>query len=212
MGNENNNQGDKGDWGKRGRAKAGYEYLLAYKITVPIEDYTDEFCKRWIDKFSRTYDQMVQAARSGSRNIVEGNQQEGLKGYIKLAGIARGSLAELLKDYYRYARQHSLMIWEKEKCEREIGEIREIWGVIRGAPTLPDSPDFPSLPDNPEKAVNLMVTLINQAVYLQDKLIASLKDKHMKEGGLTEELYRKRTEYRRGSKGDQGNKGNRGDL
>src|SRR3989338_3930135 len=83
MGNQENNQGNKGR-----PYKAGYEYLLVYKITVPIEDYTDEFCKRWIDKFSRTHDQMVQAARSGSRNIVEGNQQEGLK--VKKNPAARG--------------------------------------------------------------------------------------------------------------------------
>jgi len=195
MGNQENNQGDKGNKGRP--YKAGYEYLLVYKITVPIEDYTDEFCKRWIDKFSRTHDQMVQAARSGSRNIVEGNQQEGLKGYIKLAGIARGSLAELLKDYHGYARKNGLEVWEKERCEGEIREIGEVWGVIRKTPTLPDNPDFPDLPENQEIAVNLMITLINQALYLQDRFITSLKDKHMKEGGLTEELYRKRMEYRR---------------
>ncbi|MBU3979331.1 four helix bundle suffix domain-containing protein, partial [Patescibacteria group bacterium] len=61
----------------------------------------------------------------------------------------------------------------------------------------PDSPNFPNLPKDPEKAVNLMITLINQANYLIDKLIISLKEKHMKEGGLTEELYRKRVEYRK---------------
>ncbi|PJC32767.1 four helix bundle protein [Candidatus Roizmanbacteria bacterium CG_4_9_14_0_2_um_filter_36_12] len=177
--------------------KAGYEYLLAYKITVPIYDYTVEFCKRWIDYKSRTKDQMEQAVRSGMQNISEGNQLQGLKGYIKLSGVARGSLEELLKDYYAYARQHSLAIWPKEKCIREIGEIREIWEIIRENPSLPDSPSFPSLPSSPEKAVNLMITLIKQANYLIDKLIISLKEKHMREGGLTEELYKKRAEYRK---------------
>lgn len=184
------NRGNKG-------YKAGYEYLIAYKITVPIYDYTVEFAKRWINRYSRTTDQMEQAARSGTMNIAEGYQEEGLKGYIKLAGVARGSLEELLKDYLAYARQHKLQVWSKEKCLREIGEIREIWEVIRATPTLPDSPNFPNLPDNPEATVNLMVTLINQAIYLIGKLIASLKDKHMREGGLTEELYRKRVEYRK---------------
>jgi len=177
--------------------KAGYEYLLAYKITVPIYDYTVEFCKRWIDYKSRTKDQMEQAARSGMQNISEGNQLQGLKGYIKLSGVTRGSLEELLKDYFAYARQHKIQIWEKEKSKREIREIREIWEIIRKNPTLPDSPNFPSLPSSPEKAVNLMITLIKQANYLIDKLIISLKDKHMKEGGLTEELYKKRVEYRK---------------
>ena len=183
------------------KKRAGYEYLLAYKITVPIYDYTVEFCNRWIGKFSRTYEQMVQAARSGMQNILEGNQQEGMKGYIKLCGIARGSLEELLKDYQAFLRQRGLAIWPREKAIREIGEIGEIWGILKKTSTLPDIPNFPYLPDNPEKAANLLITLINQANYLIDKLITSLKDKHMREGGLTEELYRKRIEYRKKEKG-----------
>jgi restriction system protein len=178
------------------KKKAGYEYLTAYKITVPIYDLTVEFCNKHISKFSRTHDQMVQAARSGMQNILEGNQQEGMKGYIKLSGIARGSLEELLKDYHAFLRQRRMDLWGRERVIREIREIREIWQVIKSNPTLPDSPNFPKLPHDPEKAANIMITLINQANYLIDKLVLSLKDKHMKEGGLTEELYRKRKEYR----------------
>lgn len=178
------------------RKRAGYEYLIAYKITVPIYDYTVEFCRRWIAKNSRTNDQMIQAGRSGMQNILEGNQQEGIKGYIKLCGIARGSLEELLKDYHSFLRQRNLKIWEKEKAVREIGEIGGIWEIIKRSSVLPDSPNFPDLPDNPEIAANFLITLICQANYLIDKLVLSLKDKHMKEGGLTEELYRKRREYR----------------
>lgn len=84
----------------------------------------------------------------------------------------------------------------KEEVLREIREIGMIWGIIKNNPTLPDSPNFPNLPEDKKKAVNLMITLINQANYMIDKLIISLKDKHMKEGGLSEEFYRKRTEYR----------------
>jgi len=176
--------------------KAGYEYLLAYKITVPIYDLTVEFCNSYISKYSRTYDQMVQAARSGMQNISEGNKQQGLKGYIKLSGVARGSLEELLNDYKAYARQNKLVIWSKEKSLKEIREIGEIWKVVKSMPTIPDFPNFPHLPQNSEKAVNLMITLINQANYLIDKLIISLKDKHMKSGGLSEQLYRQRKQYR----------------
>ena len=111
-----------GDQGEK--KKAGYEYLLAYKITVPIYDYTVTFCNRWIDKRSRTHDQMVQAARSGMQNISEGYVQEGTKGYIKLSGIARGSLEELLKDYMAFARQNSLSLWSKEKATTEKTENR----------------------------------------------------------------------------------------
>lgn len=179
------------------KAKAGYGYLLAYKITVPIYDYTIEFCKRWIDYHSRTKDQMEQAARSGMQNILEGSKEESLKSYIKLAGVARASLEELLNDYLSFARQNKIQIYTKDKSIREIGEISKIWEIIKRNPVLPNLPDFPHLPNHPETAVNLMITLINQANYLQDKLILSLKEKHMKEGGLTEELYRNRVEYRR---------------
>ena len=191
------------------KRKAGYEYLLAYKITVPVYDYTVEFCRRWVDRRSRTVDQMVQAARSGMQNISEGNKQQGMKGYIKLSGVARGSLEELLKDYAAYARQKKLVIWPKERAIREIGEIRKIWEIVRATPNLPDNPNFPDLPSDPTKAVNLMITLVNQANYLLDKLIASLKDKHMRGGGLTEELYWKRVEYRKKMQGDKGDMGNR---
>lgn len=179
------------------KKKAGYEYLLAYKLTVPIYDLTVQFTDRFIEKYSRTHDQMTQAARSGMQNIAEGNKQQSLKGYIKLSGVSRGSFEELLNDFISFARQKKLEIWQKEKVLREIGEIREIWKIIKINPTLPDIPNFPDLPKNPEKAVNLMITLINQTNYLLDKLIASLKEKHMKEGGLTEKLYRKRIEYRK---------------
>ncbi|MBA3047639.1 four helix bundle suffix domain-containing protein [Patescibacteria group bacterium] len=176
--------------------KAGYEYLLAYKVTVPIYDLTVEFCNSYINRYSRTHDQMVQAARSGMQNISEGNKQQGLKGYIKLSGVARASLEELLNDYKAYARQNRLEIWTKDKSIREIREIRETWNIIKLNSTLPDSPNFPNLPKDHEKAANLMITFINQANYLIDKLIISLKEKHMREGGLTEALYRKRKQYR----------------
>lgn len=181
------------------KKKAGYEYLLAYKITVLIYDYTVEFCKRWIDYKSRTRDQMEQAARSGSANILEGAKQNSLAGYIKLCGVARGSLEELLKDYLTYARQHGIAIWGKDRAIREIREIGEIWEIIRKNPTLPDSPDFPHLPNLPDQAVNLMITLIHQANYLTDKLIKSLEEKHTREGGFSENLLKKRLEFRKKS-------------
>lgn len=189
--------------------KPGYEYLLAYKITIPIYDYTVEFCHRCspysphrpgISNFTplpstRSYDQMIQAARSGTQNIAEGYKQQGLKGYIKLSGVNRGSLEELLKDYITYARQNKIPIWPKEKAKK-IREIGVIWEIIKKNPALPDSPNFPDLPNNSEIAVNLMITLINQANYLIDKLIPSLMEKHRTEGGLTEKLYRERKRTR----------------
>ena len=189
--------------------QAGYEYLLAYKITVPIYDYTVVFCNRAHPNLppsptrpypplssTRTFDQMIQAGRSGMTNIPEGATQESLASYIKLAGVAKGSLEELLKDVLAYTRQNKIPIWPKEQVEREVRELREVWEILRKTPTLPNNPNFPDLPASLEKAVNLLLTLLNQTTYLQRKLIDSLNDKHMKEGGFTENLYRKRMEYR----------------
>ncbi|MBI2020060.1 four helix bundle protein [Candidatus Daviesbacteria bacterium] len=185
-----------GNQDDQGKKKAGYEYLLAYKVTVPIYDYTMEFVKRWVDPYSRSKDQMEQGARSGTQNIPEGYKQQSLSGYIRLAGVARGSLEELLKDYLAFARQNRVEVWEKERVMREIGEIEEIWEILKKTPTLPSNPNFPDLPKDKQKAVNLLITLINQANYLIDKLISSLKEKHMKEGGLSEKLYKARKKFR----------------
>lgn len=179
------------------KKQAGYEYLLAYKLTVPIYDLTVEFVKKYIDFKSRTKDQMEQAARSGMQNIPEGYKQQSLAGYIRLAGVSRGSLEELLKDYLSFARQNKIEIWDKERDKREIREIGEIWEIIRKFPYLPSQPNFPSLPTDITKAVNLLITLIQQANYLIDKLIISLKEKHTKEGGFSEKLLQKRLEFRK---------------
>jgi len=176
--------------------KAGYEYLLAYKITIPIYDYAVAFADKYISRFSRTHDQWTQAARSGTQNIAEGYKQQSLAGYIKLSGVARGSLEELLKDCLAYCRQNHLTVWSAEKAKREIREIGEIWVILRKTPTLPDNPNFPDLPAHPEQAINLLLTLINQANTLIDRLIMSLKEKHMREGGFTENLYKQRKNFR----------------
>src|SRR3989344_3674948 len=199
------NKGNRGNMGTEYKPKAGYEYLLAYKITVPIYDYTVELSRRCKSPdypdfpnlpSTRSHDQIVQAARSGMSNIVEGKKQQSLKGYIYLSGIARGSLDELLKDFHTYARQNKIPIWSPDRCKREIREIRVIWEIIRKTPTLPDSPNFPNLPYEKDIAINMLITLTKQANYLLDKLILSLHEKHKKTGGLTEKLYKERKSYR----------------
>jgi len=171
------------------KTKAGYEYLLAYKITVPIYDLTMEFVKKYIPYKSRTVDQMEQAARSGMQNIAEGYKQQSLAGYIKLTGVSRGSLEELLKDFISFARQKKIEVWDKDKAKREIREIGEIWEIIKRYPALPPQPNFPSLPTDLTKSINLLITLIQQANYLIDRLIEALKKKFIQEGGFRENLF-----------------------
>lgn len=168
----------------------GYKYLKTYQLATVIYDLSLEFCNRYIDKKSRTHDQMVQAARSGKQNIAEGYLEKSLKMYIKLLGVSRGSFGELLEDFEDFARQRKISVWSLEKA-RETREIRDIRGKY-----LPHSPYIPPLPDNSEIALNLLLTLINQENYLLDRQIASLEEKFVKEGGFSENLLKRRLKNR----------------
>jgi four helix bundle suffix protein len=175
--------------GERGDKKlVGYKYLKSYQLATVIYDLSIKFCNKYIDKRSRTHDQMVQSGRSGKQNIAEGYLEKSLKMYIKLAGVARGSLGELLEDYEDYARQNNVLVWpvEKSRGMKEISEIRQKF--------LPHHPYIPDLPHSTEEAVNLLITLINQANYLLDRQIFSLEQKFISEGGYSENLLKKRLE------------------
>src|SRR3989338_4523793 len=106
----------------------GYKSLPFFKQAEIIHDFTVEFVKKYIDPRSRTKDQMEQAARSGKQNIAEGYLQKSLEGRIKLLGVARGSLEELLNDYQDFLRQRGLKLWEKDSPEarkvRKLGYNR----------------------------------------------------------------------------------------
>lgn len=106
------------DWFKR----PGYKNLLVYKLALVIFDLTDEFCGLFISKTSRTFDQMIQAARSGKQNIVEGSLEKSLKGYIKLLGVSRASFGELLEDYIDFLRLKKLPLWDKNNSR--VWQIR----------------------------------------------------------------------------------------
>jgi len=172
-------------------SRPGYEFLSAYTLGKIIQDLTVIFCNRYIYMKSRTHDQMIQAARSNCQNVAEGYSNPSLKGYIKLAGIAYGSNEELTKDYQDFLRQRNLPIWEKNSDKvRGFREFRAVW-------ISPASLNTPNLPNNPTEAANMLLTFCNLEGYLLKRLVASLLEKHEKEGGLTEELYRKRIEYRK---------------
>lgn len=91
----------------------GYQDLLSYQKALVVYDATLRFCDRFIDKRSRTHDQMVQAARSGKQNILEGSQSSGTskETEIKLTNVARASLEELLEDYRDFMRNRGFEEW-----------------------------------------------------------------------------------------------------
>lgn len=171
--------------------RPGYEYLSAYVLGKVIQDLTVEFCNRYIDRNSRTHDQMIQAARSNCQNVAEGYSNPSLKGYIKLAGIAYGSNEELTKDYQDFLRQRNLPILSVNHPKiREFRAFRANW-------ISPTSLNTPTLPNSPVEAANMMLTFCSLDGFLLKRLVGSLMEKHEKEGGLTEKLYRKRVDYRR---------------
>jgi four helix bundle suffix protein len=88
----------------------GYRNLKSFQIAQLVHDVTVRFCDRYIDRFSRTRDQMVQAARSGVQNIAEGSQASATskKTELKLTNVARASLEELRLDYEDFLRQRGL--------------------------------------------------------------------------------------------------------
>jgi restriction system protein len=94
----------------------GYRKLRSFMVALAAYDGTVIFCNRFIDRRSRTHDQMVQAARSGVQNIAEGSLASGTskKTELKLTNVARASLEELIRDYQDYLRQNDLAPWDKE--------------------------------------------------------------------------------------------------
>src|ERR1051325_1637888 len=94
----------------------GYRKLKSFQVAQLAYDVTVRFCDRYVEKRSRTHDQMVQAARSGVQNIAEGSQASGTskKTELKLTNVARASLEELRLDYENFLRQHGLEQWAPE--------------------------------------------------------------------------------------------------
>jgi len=171
----------------------GYRNLKSYQMAEIVYDATVKFCARFIDKRSRTYDQMVQAARSGKQNIAEGSMASGTskKTELKLIGVARASLEELLLDYQDFLRQFNLPLWSKENqralAVRKIGS-REDKSYMSYKTYIEEQ--------SKEIAANTMICIIHQTNYLLDQLKRKLENDFLKKGGFTERLYNVRKNYR----------------
>lgn len=194
----------------------GYENLKSYQTAERVYDATVIFCDRFVDKRSRTHDQMVQAARSGVRDIAEGSMASATskKTEIKLTGVARASLDELMGDYRDFLRQRGLPMWDKDSAqaravrERYKGEQRASgreceWESGR-ASEREDRSDRSDKSDgsdldpygigtaSAQVAANTLICLTNQAMYLLNRQIQGLKQAFLEDGGFTERLYRER--------------------
>jgi len=172
----------------------GYHNLKSFQMSEIVYDAATAFCNRFIDHRSRTHDQMVQAARSGKQNIAEGSMASGTsrKTELKLVGVARASLEELLLDCKDYLRQKGLALWGKDNAQSEA--IRRL--AYRTDRSYETYRTYIEQKD-PEVAANTLVCLIHQTNYLLDQQLRQLEERFLKEGGFTERLYRKRQESRK---------------
>lgn len=172
----------------------GYRDLKSYQMSEIIYDATVAFCDRFIDKRSRTHDQMVQAARSGKQNIAEGSVASGTskKTELKLVNVARASLEELLLDYEDLLRQHELEKWGKD--HPKALEVRKLcYEKNRSYLTYRT---YIASPSSMENAANTMICLIFQTTYLLDQQLHVLEKQFVEEGGFTERLFKVRTSWR----------------
>ena len=177
-------------------AHGGFKNLRTFQIARLIHNGTVIFCERFVDKRSRTRDQMVQAARSGTQNIAEGSLASATSKEmeIKLTNVARASLGELLLDYEDFLRQRRLPQWDKDSPEAV---------AVRRGYKSSDKSDL-SDPSDPyrlskasaEVAANTLLCLINQASALLRNQIRRLEKDFLEYGGLRERMTRARLENR----------------
>ena len=177
----------------------GYRKLRSFQCAQLAYDATVIFCDRFVDKRSRTRDQMVQAARSGVQNIAEGSMASATskKTELKLTGVARASLEELLLDYEDFLRQRGSRIWAKDSPEAL--EVRRRYQSDKS-----DTSDGSDRSDpycittaSPEVAANTLICLVNQASFLLGRQLQKLEQTFLEDGGFTERLYRERQARRR---------------
>ena len=177
----------------------GYRNLRSYQTAEMVYDGTAVFCDRFIDKRSRTHDQMVQAARSGVQNTAEGSMASATskKTELKLTGVARASLEELLLDFQALLRQRGLHLWAKNS--REALAVRTQYQSHKSAKSDVADP-YPLKTVTAEVAANTLICLISQASYLLGRQLQRLEQQFLTEGGFTERLYQSRTQVRDGKK------------
>lgn len=170
-----------------------YRKLLTYQKAEAIYDITYYFCKKYLRWGDRTVDQMVQAARSGKQNIVEGSAASATskETEIKLVNVAKASLQELLVDYEDFLRTRNHRQWENNSAEllkmRELGRKHN------------DTAFFMELVKvrPPETIANMAICLIKQTDYMLFKQLQSLGEDFLKNGGMRERMTRMRIERRK---------------
>jgi four helix bundle suffix protein len=174
-------------------AHGGYRNLITYQKAEIIYDGTVYFTNRFFNKYNRTVDQMVQAARSGKQNIAEASMASATskETEIKLTNVARASLEELKIDYEDFLRTSKLPLWDKEhKLTIRFRELNR----------TPDATyqTYIKAIENPEPEIcaNSMICLIAIVSYLLSRQIKTLETEFINQGGLRERMTKARIEKR----------------
>ena len=173
--------------------RGDYQTLLSFHKAEVIYDITFRFAHKYLTLGDRTVDQMIQAARSGKKNLLEGSKagRTSKETEIKLTNVARSSLEELLDDYLDYLRVREYPKWDKDSREalyvrglgRKVPQTYELYR--RFVETRP-----------PEIIANIAICLINQANYLIDQQLLRLEKDFLDQGGLRERMTRARLAHR----------------
>ncbi len=172
-------------------AHGGYRDLKSFQSAKIVFDLTVHFCDLYIEKGSRTHDQMVQAVCSGKQNIAEASQASGTskKTEIKLLNVARASFEELLQDFENFMRLNNLPIWDKN--DPRIMKIRESAYLPKRSYLT-----YKANLSNPEVSANLIICLIHQTNFLLDRQLKFLAKDFLEKAGFTERLYHSRKNFR----------------
>ena len=160
----------------------GYRKLRSFQCAQQVYDATVIFCARFVEKNSRTRDQMIQAARSGVQNIAEGSMASATskKTELKLTGVARASLEELLLDYEDFLRQRRLRIWAKD-CPEALAVRRKYQSDTSDKSERSDASDpYKILSAPPEVAANTLICMVNQASFLLGRQLQRLEQGFLK--------------------------------
>ncbi|HUG67106.1 MAG TPA: four helix bundle suffix domain-containing protein [Pirellulaceae bacterium] len=173
--------------------RGDYQTLLSFQKAEVVYDITFRFAHKFLSKGDRTIDQMIQSARSGKQNILEGSKAAttSKETEIKLTNVGRASLEELLADYRDYLRVRDLRQWDKDSKEALF--VRELG---RQTPqTFESYRDF--VETRPAEVIaNIAICLIHQTNYLLDQQLKTLEKEFIEQGGLRERMTRARLNYR----------------
>ena len=169
--------------------RGDYQTLLSFQKAEVIYDLTFQFAHKFLGRGDRTVDQMIQAARSGKKNLLEGSKagRTSKETELKLTNVARASLEELLDDYRDFLRVRGYLEWAKDSREalyvRRLGrQVPQRYELYRGfVETRP-----------PETTANIALCLIHQANYLIDRQLCRLEQDFLEQGGLRERMTRLR--------------------